>query len=254
MTFLLFESAEVGPMLYPRFFTLLTFALSCSTGFGSTFTVTVKVVDLTMRPVAKADVSLFWDVEGGAMRPRPDKTAVTDDNGKTVLRVDDWNEKRPVLVLSADRTLGAIIGISKADDGKEVLAALKKTVRVRGRLNCKELNRKPAGVITTVAVEGLRAFFVEDMNKSAVFEFVLPAGKYRLRSHGADVETTKQTLTVDQLECDLGTIDMKATPLAKLRGKRLPEWVIGDARGVKPDVKLSDYKGKWVYIEFWGFW
>jgi len=241
-------------MRYPRFFALLTFAIGCSTAFGSTFTVIVKVVDLAMRPVAKADVSLFWDVKAGAMRPRPDKTAVTDDNGNAVLRVDDWNERRPVLVLSADRTLGAIIGVSKADDGKEVLAALKKTARIKGRLSCKELNRKPVWVGTTVATEGFRAFFGQDMNESAVFEFVLPSGKYTLRSNGTDVQTTKQTISVDHSECDLGTIDMKATPMAKLRGGKAPEWVIADARGVKADVKLSDYKGKWVYIEFWGFW
>jgi hypothetical protein len=29
---------------------------------------------------------------------------------------------------------------------------------------------------------------------------------------------------------------------------------VTDARGVKRDVQLSDFKGKWVLIEFWGFW
>jgi hypothetical protein len=62
------------------------------------------------------------------------------------------------------------------------------------------------------------------------------------------------TLTADRPEHDLGTADMKATPIAKLKGKPFPEWEIADARGVKADVKLSDYKGKWVYIEFWGYW
>ena len=163
-------------MWYPRFFSLLTFAVGCSTALGNMFTVSVKVVDLAMRPVAKADVSLFWHVKAGAMQPAADKTAITDANGNAVLRVDDWNERRPVLVLSADRTLGAIIGVSKADDGKEVLVALKKTARVKGRLNCKELNRKPVWVSTTVATEGFRPPFASDMSDSAVFEFVLPSG------------------------------------------------------------------------------
>ena len=26
------------------------------------------------------------------------------------------------------------------------------------------------------------------------------------------------------------------------------------ADGSFKDIKLADYKGKWVYIEFWGFW
>jgi hypothetical protein len=241
-------------MLQLWFFTLLALAIGCSTTFANTFTVMVKVVEGDKRPVAKADVAPFWDVESGVMRPTGENAVVTDADGKAVLRVDDWNERRPVLVLSADRTLGAIIGVSKADEGKEVIAALGKTARIKGELQCKELNQKPAGAVTTVTAEGFRAPFAQNMSKSAAFEFVLPAGKYALRIDGADAEPTKKTVTVDHAECDLGTVDLKASPMAKLKGKSLPQWVIADARGVKREVKLSDYKGKWVYIEFWGFW
>ena len=55
-------------------------------------------------------------------------------------------------------------------------------------------------------------------------------------------------------DANAGTIDLKASTIAKLKGKAAPEWVITDARGVKADVKLADYKGKWVYIKFWGYW
>ena len=55
-------------------------------------------------------------------------------------------------------------------------------------------------------------------------------------------------------EFDLGTLDLKASALAKLKGKPAPDWNITAARGVKSSAKLSDYKGKWVYLEFWGFW
>jgi hypothetical protein len=241
-------------MVHPWVFTLLALAVGSSTTFANTFTVTVEAINGDRKPVAKADVALFWNAANGAMKSAAEGTAVTGLDGKAVLRVDDWNERRPVLVLSADRTLGAIIGVSKADDGKEVIAPLGKTVRVRGKIECKELNQKPPWVNTMVTVEGFRAPFVQNMSTSATFEFMLPAGKYTLRTNGTDVETVKQTVTVDHSECDLGTTDMKATPMAKLRGKTLPDWVIADARGVKSGVKLSDYRGKWVYIEFWGFW
>ncbi|HBI41781.1 MAG TPA: hypothetical protein DDY78_02865 [Planctomycetales bacterium] len=100
-------------------FTLLSL-MCCSTAFADTFVVTVKVVNANKEPVAKADAALFWDVVNGAMTPHADKATVTDADGKAVLRVDNWNEKRPLLVLSADRSLGGIVGVSKADDGKEV--------------------------------------------------------------------------------------------------------------------------------------
>ncbi len=236
--------------------TLLSLVISGSPTFAGTFSVTVKAVDAGQKPVAKADVALFWDVQNGMMTPRAGKPIVTDADGKAVLRVDDWNEKRPVMVLSADRKLGGLVGVSKADDGKEVIVALRPTVRVRGKLECKELKRKPQWANTVVTADGFRPYFTQSSNNAAAFAFVLPAGKYTLSSYGTDVEDVKQTvtLTADRPERDLGTIDMKASPIAKLKGKTPPSWTIAAARGVKADVKLSDYKGKWVYLEFWGFW
>jgi hypothetical protein len=238
-----------------RSFCIFLFLTTC-TVFGATFTVTVKVVDADNKPVPKADVALFWQVEGG-MTPMEGNAAVTDEGGKAVLlQVDDWNEERAALVLTADRKLGAVVSVSKDDEGKEVMATLGPTVRVAGKLECKELNSKPKWANTMVTADGYRAAFAQHMGKSASFEFVLPAGKYGFRSYGTDVEDIKQTVTLlaDQPEHDFGTLDLKASPIAKLKGKPAPDWSITAARSVKPTAKLSDYKGKWVYLEFWGFW
>ena len=240
-------------MLTRWFFILLW--LATVPAFTATFTVTVKVVNASNQPVAKADVGLFWQVNGG-MTPMDGRRAITDENGKAVLRVDDWNEKRAVLILSADRALGGIVGVSNADDGRELIAVVGPTVRVKGKLECTELNSKPKWANTMVTPDGFRAQVAQDMGESAKFEFILPTGKYAVRSYGSDVEDIKQTitLTTDQSEHDFGTLDMKASPIAKLKGKTAPGWSITAARGVKPNAKLSDYKGRWVYLEFWGFW
>lgn len=235
---------------------LLSLAISCSTAFADTFAITVKVVDADKKPVAKADVALFWDVRSGAMTPSAEKPITTNADGKAVLRVDDWNEKRPLVVLSADRKLAGLVGVSKADDSKEVTVTLRPAVRVKGKLECKELKNQPEWANTTVTPDGFRPFCVQEISTSAAFAFVLPAGKYTLRSYGTDVELARQTvtLTADRPEYDLGTVNLKASPIAKLKGKMPPNWTIAAARGVQSDVELSDYKGKWVYIEFWGFW
>ena len=236
-------------------FLALWLATGCPGLFAATFNVTVRVVDAENKPVPKADVGLFWQSKGG-MTPVSDRGAATDENGKAVLQVDDWNEKRPVLVLSADRKLGGVVGVSKADDGKEVTATLGPTVRVKGKLTCSELNSKPNWANTMMTADGFRAHVAQYMSESAEFEFILPAGKYALRSYGTDVLDVKQTITLaaDRPEFDVGTLDLKASPIAKLKGKQAPGWEITAARGVKPQVKLADYKGKWVYLEFWGFW
>jgi len=236
-------------------FLALWLATACPGIFAATFSVTVKVVDAENKPVPKADVGLFWNAKG-TMTPFADRGSTTDESGKVVLQVDDWNEKRPVLVLSADRKLGGVVGVSKADDGKEVTATLGPTVRVKGNLTCSELNSKPKWANTMMTADGFRAHVAQYMSESAEFEFILPAGKYALRSYGTDVLDVKQTITLaaDRPEVDVGTLDLKASPIAKLKGKPAPGWEITAARGVKPQVKLADYKGKWVYLEFWGFW
>jgi hypothetical protein len=59
------------------------------------------------------------------------------------------------------------------------------------------------------------------------------------------------SLSADKSQLDLGMVDLKASPLGKMKGKVLPAWSIADARGVNRQAKLGDYKGKWLYLEFW---
>ena len=35
-------------------------------------------------------------------------------------------------------------------------------------------------------------------------------------------------------------------------GHEPPRWHLTDARGVKRDAQLADFKGKWVLLYFWG--
>ena len=46
-------------------------------------------------------------------------------------------------------------------------------------------------------------------------------------------------------------IDLAApAQLAKLKGKEAPTLLATDARGVNKNTQISDYKGKWVALEF----
>ena len=229
-------------------------AISCSSLAG-TFTVTVNVVGEDQKPLPNASAALFWNVKDGSMKPSSDFIA-TDDRGRAVLEVDDWGRQRAVMILCADRKLGGIIAVSKEDEGKAVTVTLVPTVRVKGKLECKELNFKPSWANTMVLPDGFTAQVAQQMGESAEFDFVLPAGKYTLRSYGTDVEARKDavTLAADQGEHDLGTLDLRASAIAKLKGKPAPTWKVTDARGVKKNSKLSDYRGRWLYLEFWGFW
>ncbi len=237
-------------------FVLIVFAIAGQSVHAETFTVTIKVVDAQMKPEQGVDVSLFWEAKDGVMTPSNPKDVKTNAEGKAVVVIDNWNEKRPVMVLSADRTQGGIVGVSKADAGKEVVVTLGAVMRMNGKMDSKELGYAPKWANVTVTRDGYRAYFTQHTTMDAKFEFLLPVGKYKLNVYGEDVTDFKKTvnLEADRSVLELGVINMGATPIAKLKGKSLPDLQITDARGVKPDIKLTDYKGKWVYLEFWGFW
>ena len=223
-----------------------------SVSLAGTFAVTLNVLDADKKPVPNASAALFWNVRDAAMTN--DGAAATDDHGKVVLQVDDWNRPRVVMILSADRKSGGIVAVS--NDNREVTVTLVPTVRVKGKLECKELNFKPPWANTMVIPDGVTSQVMQQMGESAEFDFMLPTGKYTLRSYGTDVEGRKDsiTLTADQREYDLGTLDLKPSEIARLKGKPAPGWKVTDARGIKKNSKLSDYRGKWLYLEFWGFW
>jgi thiol-disulfide isomerase/thioredoxin len=62
------------------------------------------------------------------------------------------------------------------------------------------------------------------------------------------------TLAPDRPDLDLGAIELPASVIAQNRGKVPPAWSVADARGAKKDVTLADYRGKWVLVDFWGYW
>ena len=85
----------------------------------------------------------------------------------------------------------------------------------------------------------------------------LPPGDYRLSYYATDcIAANNKAVTVaaHAKEVDLGTIDLAPTVLSQLYGKVPPEWSVSEARGIDRAVRLADFKGKWVLLEFWGFW
>jgi thiol-disulfide isomerase/thioredoxin len=84
----------------------------------------------------------------------------------------------------------------------------------------------------------------------------LPPGRYQLRGGESyrHVGISREVTLAAGRTVDLGAIDLKLTTIARLFGKEPPAWHITDARGVPKDVRPSDFKGKWVVLDFWGYW
>jgi thiol-disulfide isomerase/thioredoxin len=111
----------------------------------------------------------------------------------------------------------------------------------------------------------------------ARFEMALPPGRYVLNAYTfkgdekADVVPDKEIVLTRKIpELDLGVLRLspfkptitarkdraKATgkwgDYTKHYGEKPPQWHVVDARGVKKDVQIADFKGKWVLVDFWG--
>ncbi|CAN5236839.1 hypothetical protein BH11PLA2_BH11PLA2_35880 [soil metagenome] len=225
---------------------------------AETFTVTLKVTSADGKPVAKAEAEVFWNASGGFMRAFPTTTDkfVTDATGKVEVRIKTGHEKRPLLVMSEDRTLGAFVTTAKSDAGNELAVTLGPTVKVKGQLKITELNRKPETSYTSIVLDGADGIHSHYRAKDGTFEFTMPAGKYKLEVDATDAKRLTQAVVLDtnRSEFDLGIIALQASTMAKLVGKPAPTWSITAARGVSEKATLADYKGKWVYLEFWGYW
>jgi thiol-disulfide isomerase/thioredoxin len=95
-------------------------------------------------------------------------------------------------------------------------------------------------------------------SKQSKFRLKVPPGSYGFWGYGNSTDYTSDrrdvVIKAGTPAVDLGAIDLKLKPLAKRYGKEPPPLKVTDARGVDKHVKLSDYKGKWVVLEFWGFW
>jgi hypothetical protein len=70
------------------------------------------------------------------------------------------------------------------------------------------------------------------------------------------VESLRREIVVTTREpvLDLGALDLKASPIGRHTGKAPPPWHVTAAQGVSRGVQPTDYLGRWLLMEFWGYW
>jgi hypothetical protein len=212
-----------------------------------------KVVDADGKPATGVELATFWNAQDGNMTPYQAVTSAAD--GRFTLKTPYYKRAVAVLGLDQKRKTGGLASVKTPADAENVTLKLQPLVRVRGEFYCKELSFKPPWTnVYMMTEDGAR--LLQCISRDAKFAFQLPPGTYKFDGYGSDIQDHRQDLklSADQPEVDLRTIEMAATPIARFKGKEPPTWNVTDARGVKKDVTLGDFKGKWVLVEFWGFW
>jgi thiol-disulfide isomerase/thioredoxin len=193
-----------------------------------------------------------------------------------------------LMAMDQPRASGGLVILPKAD-GKEIIEIrLERLVRIKGSFEGPAAGERPgadAMVVALVPDDPVRPL---DMTRLAVcgsvesrFEMSLPPGRYVLNAYsykGDGAEMAKAEVIPDReillggdtSELDLGVLLLSPYKLpittrierakaagtwddyTKHFGEKLPRWHVIDARGVNKEVQISDFKGKWVLVYFWG--
>ena len=210
------------------------------------------VVDSDGKPVAEARVDTYWAVVDGKLSPRAGTR--TDAEGAFKIRVHCTpNRPTPIMAVDKSGTLGAALPLDP--DHPEVKLTLVPMVKVHGETTSTELDAPIERCFVSVFHPKATLALV-GIDSAKKFSLLLPPGDYRLTYYAADCVGTAKNASVaaDSKEVDFGTVNLAPTVLARLYGKAPPKWSVSDARGVEKTVELTDFKGKWVLMEFWGYW
>jgi peroxiredoxin len=207
-------------------------------------------------------------------------------DGKFALTI----EGRPrVAIFAADkaRKRGGFVAVEKDAADRPVKITLASLVSVHGNVYCADAECTPEWTNVKPHLRGdfhNQLSFTHCDSSRGRFAMWLPPGTYDLDVHSSSPDTRMPTLGERKLadatagmppyingirievpcedELDLGTLnvqlprDKDGNPRSYFlyNGKEPPALSITDARGVPKNAKLSNFKGKWIVLEFWALW
>lgn len=88
------------------------------------------------------------------------------------------------------------------------------------------------------------------------FWFFVPPGTYTVEAYGSNAHTVEKTVAIEprQHTLELDPIALPATRLALLEGEPAPEISGVIAWKNSKPLCLRDFRGKYVLLDFWGYW
>ncbi len=237
--------------------------------------ITLKIIDPNGRPVAGAIVDQHVTTQDEPVLGRKlratSRLQSSDEQGKVTVKkaqVPD-GKAQGFYVFHEERRLVAFQELTPSM-GKELRIELTPACHVYARLNSEALQNIgwPLAWTNVYLFWKGHRLLSHDSDRRQM-EFWVPPGTYQLSAYGAgrrdapdqqvfsaDTETKELTVTVagGQTELDMGVIDLKPDQVAGMIGKPAPE--LQGIRGWKngKSVKWSELRGRYVILDFWGYW
>jgi hypothetical protein len=207
------------------------------------------------KPVSDVELGWAWRVQGDLLIPG--KTVKVDERGAFETDLEFGPAPRVLVAYDRERKFGGFAVIKEEEADRPVRIQLAPVTRLKGTLICPGLGTKLEDASVRLhAGEGSSLGIIEASLEGAEFVLPVPPGSYVLyvSSPYSEFLSLNITLKPSDRVTSLGRIKLTPTVVAKHYGKPPPAIQVSEARGVSPKVKLADYKGKWVLLEFWGYW
>lgn len=227
------------------------------------------------------EISNVWKREG-VLAARPQFLAKRTSKGTFSLEVQD-RPRAPVFVVNAEHNLGGIAMVDRSLSHRTVRVELTPMARMTAEIFCPEAGRAPGLVKAKIFVVGSDNIHLTMCGTyQGNVSFLLPPGEYEIYAEGVEPVARMQvpnrpsnipahgeysrgkrfTIPHGIADFDLGVLELllpkdsegNAVDITQFYGKRPPNLDIIDVRGAPKDLKLEDFRGKWVLVEFWALW
>ncbi|NOY41196.1 MAG: TlpA family protein disulfide reductase [Planctomycetes bacterium] len=232
----------------------------------------------------EAAAGKLWKNEG-VLAARPNGIATRLPEEKFSLKIE--SEPR-IAVFAVDKLheYGGIVLVERSQADKPITVTMAPLARVTAEVYCSEAGRTPDWSCAAVYVpdsKGNQTKLMVCGSFRGQISLLLPPGIYHLdvysESPNGSIRSPKEPAGEDATACspvhrirvevprdkttlDLGVLNVVlprdndgiAHDYSQFYGKEPPELEITDARGVPKGVKLADFHGKWVLLDFWAAW
>ena len=230
---------------------------------AGTLTLHLRLVDDQGKPLVGATVALgaYGNSDGKPKWSLYVPFAESDANGDARLRLDEMGGRRsgPLLLyaLDAGRRLVAFQEVDQKALDRPIEVTLGPACHVTGRLASADFQalKRPITWTNVYLFRGPNRV-LDFMSKRQEIDFLVPPGRYKLQAYGTHLLSSTRAIEVKagQKELSLGELNLRADTLARLFGKRAPEFrSIKGWKNGKP-VTLAQLRGKVVVLDFWGYW
>lgn len=206
------------------------------------------------RPVQGAEAAIRWTRP--EQRLEADGALVTTREGRFegILRVPD-DKPVALLVLDDSRQHGGVVVLQPRELSSPIEIVIRPVVTVRGSFDVSALPAAPEVIRLEVLAQPGNVGVVATEWKAGRFELRLPPASYELVAVSEAADPFRKSVELLPGGSEVGLGELALRPAQRQEGKeRPPPWTVTEARGLSPDVKLSDLRGKWVLVDFWGFW